>query len=164
MNLIKVLSVLAFTFVNNSFAAQSTNIDVKNLYGSWQCQHEVVEPNSKMTIKVTYKVNYAANGTSSGSGDLYFTLAGIPELHYKTQNKATWSVKGDQLTMKSTDINFINVNHPELDKILNLKNILPANVNESGTILVLTKDKITIKSEAYEDSYTCNKDLQKVIN
>ena len=158
MNLIKVLPVLALTFVNNSFAAQSTNIDVKNLYGSWQCQHEVVEPNSKMTIKVNYKVNYAANGTSSGNGDLYFTLAGIPELHYKTQNKATWSVKGDQLTMKSTDINFVNVNHPELDKFLNIKKILPASVNESGTILALTKESITVKSNAYADSYTCKKE------
>jgi hypothetical protein len=157
MNLIKVLPVLALTFINNSFAAQSANIEVKNLYGTWQCEHEVVEPNSQMTIKVNYKVNYAVNGTSSGNGDLYFTMAGVPELHYKTQNKATWSVKGDQLTMKSTDISFVNVNHPELDKFLNIKQILPASVNESGTILSLSKDKITVKSEAYSDSYTCNK-------
>ena len=157
MNLIKVLPLFALTFVNNTFAVEATKIDVKNLYGSWECQHEVVEPNSKMTIKVDYKVNYAVNGTSSGAGDVFFTVPGFPELQYKALNKATWSLKGNQLSMESTDISFTNVNNPQLDKLLNLKQILPASINESGTILALSKDKVTVKSEAYSDSYTCLK-------
>jgi len=166
MNLIKVLPAIIFIYSIPSIAAEVTataspttnqSISEKNLYGTWVCQHEVEEPNTKMSIKVNYKVNYLANGQSNGSGYLFFKINGMPELKYSVTDNSTWGLKGNDLTVKSKDINFKNVSHPELESLLNLKKILPATVNESGIIIALTQTTLKVKSTSYGEVYTCGK-------
>ena len=166
MNLVKVLPALMFIYSIPSVAAEVTtapstlaasSITEKNLYGTWLCQHDMEEPNTKMSIKVNYKINYLANGQSNGSGDLFFKINGMPELKYSVTDNSTWVLKGNDLTIKSKDINFKNVSHPELESLLNLKKILPATVNESGTIVSLTKTTLKVKSASYGEVYTCGK-------
>lgn len=157
MNLIKVLPLLAFSFSMPTIADQVKKINQNNLYGSWVCQHEVEEPNTKMAIKASYKINYAKDGTSSGVGALLFKIGGMPELKYNVIDNSTWQLKGDSLTIKSQDIKFINVSHPELDNFLNLKTILPKSINESGIILELSKVNLKVKSTSYGEVYSCTK-------
>ena len=166
MNLVKVLPTLMFIYSMPSFAAEVStaestptvsSITEKNLYGTWLCQHEVEEPNTKMSIKVNYKINYLTNGQSNGSGYLFFKINGMPELKYSVTDNSTWALKGNELNIKSKDVNFKNVSHPELEALLNLKKILPATVNESGTIMALTQTTLKVKSASYGEMYTCGK-------
>lgn len=166
MNLVKVLPALMFIYAIPSVAAEVTtappapaasSITEKNLYGTWLCQHDMEEPNTKMSIKVNYKINYLANGQSNGSGYLFFKINGMPELKYSVSDNSYWVLKGNDLNIKSKDINFENVSHPELEALLNLKKILPATVNESGTIMALTKTTLKVKSASYGEVYTCAK-------
>tara|TARA_R110001583_G_scaffold28634_3_gene101290 strand:- start:6336 stop:6842 length:507 start_codon:yes stop_codon:yes gene_type:complete len=163
MNLIKVLPLfsvlplLAASFSMPTVAEQVKTINKSDLYGSWGCQHEVEEPNTKMTIKVSYNINYVKNGTSNGVGALLFKVGGMPELKYSATDSSTWTLEGDNLTIKSNDINFKNVSHPELEALLNLKQILPTTINESGKILELSKTNLKVKSTSYGEVYSCLK-------
>ena len=158
MKIIKVVSSLLFVaVVPNAFSDTGTAINKNDLIGSWNCTHQFVEPSTKMLINVDYKTNFIANGNAYGSGDLLFTIEGMPKINYKASDNSTWSLKGDELTIKSKNINFTNVSHPQLDKFLDIKKILPASINESGKLTTLTSNKLTVKSNSYGKSYSCTK-------
>jgi len=159
MNLVKILPALLLFYAIPSMAESNvTNaspINKSNLYGSWFCQHKIEEPNSKMVIDVNYRIKYNQDNTSQGYGILLFALSGMPKLKYSITDSSTWQLKEDTLSMSSQNIEFKNVSHPELESILNLKKILPATVNESGKVINLSNDELTVKSEAYSDLIQC---------
>ncbi|MDN2663250.1 hypothetical protein OW492_07640 [Psychromonas sp. 14N.309.X.WAT.B.A12] len=159
MNLVKTLPALLLFYAIPSMAETSvtnvTPINPSNLYGSWFCQHKIEEPNSNMVVDVNYRIQYNQDNTSQGYGILLFTLSGMPKLKYSITDSSTWQLKEDVLSMNSQNIDFKNVSHPELESILNLKKILPATVNESGKIVNLSKNELTVKSDAYSELIQC---------
>ncbi|RBW47040.1 hypothetical protein DS885_05220 [Psychromonas sp. B3M02] len=161
MNLVKILPALLLFYSLPNLAEESnvnaTPIKQSNLYGSWFCQHKIEEPNSKMLIDVNYRLQYKQDNTSQGYGILLFTLSGMPKLKYSIKDSSTWQLQGDNLTMHSQNIEFNNVSHPELESILSLKKILPVTINESGKILSLTNNELTVKSDAYSELIQCVK-------
>jgi len=158
MKLIKLISVLVCVAgTSSAFSEVESNINRDNLIGSWTCKHEFLEPKTKMLIDVKYTTNFINNGNAYGSGDLFFTIEGMPKINYKASDNSTWSLKGDQLTVKSQKINFTNVSHPQLDKFLDINKILPATVNESGKILELSANKLKVKSTLNNVEFTCSK-------
>lgn len=156
MNLTKLLCLSALSFSMASFADQ-TNINKANLYGSWQCDHDFSDPNKNLKINFNYTINLINNGTSVGNATLLFAMGGMPQLQYKEADTALWSLKGDQLQFVSNNIQFINVSHPELEQLLNLKQLFPKSVNETVKVLELSKKHIKIQSKQHNDAYTCLK-------
>ena len=122
MNLTKLLCISAISFSMSSFA-DSTKINKADLYGSWQCDHNFSEPQKNIKIKVNYTINLMKNGSSTGNGTLLFSMGGMPELKYREADTALWGIKGDQLQFFSNNIQFINESHPELEQLLNLKQL-----------------------------------------
>ena len=159
MNLTKLLPLLTLTFTvaAPTFAAEISKINENNMIGHWHCQHQTEEPNTKMKVKVSYNINYAKQGKSSGSGTVFLKIPGMPELTFNETDKSSWQLKGEQLVMTSTDINFTNVSHPQLNNFFNFNDILPDSINESGKVLALTASTLTVKSTAYGEVYTCSR-------
>jgi len=156
MNLTKLLCFSALSFSMASFA-EPININKTNLYGSWQCDHDFSDPNKNLKIKFNYTINLINNGTSVGNATLLFAMGGMPELQYKEADTALWSLKGDQLQFVSNNIQFTNVSHPELEQLLNLKQLFPKSINEAVKVLELSQKHIKIQSKQHHDAYTCLK-------
>jgi len=137
----------------------TTKIDRNKLVGAWTCEHTVIEPKTKFKVRASYKVNYSKDGTSSGDGNVWFTISpGMPEIQYNIVDNANWELKGkNALIMRSTDLTYTNVSHPQFDKLFNLRPLLPKEINESGNILTLNNKKLVIKSELRGQTYTCKK-------
>ncbi|TEW55341.1 hypothetical protein E2R68_06225 [Psychromonas sp. RZ22] len=166
MKIIKTLPLLMFAFSLSSFAttpnsanavAKNKSINKDNIYGYWHCKDEVIDPKTQIKVKVNYTVNFLNNGKSKGFGTALFTIPGMPVVTYKATDSSTWKLKGDQLTMSSTELTFVNVSNPELDQILNLKSFFPKKVNESAQILTLSKTSLKAKAKSNKQIYTCVK-------
>ncbi|MDA7747041.1 hypothetical protein N8878_06905 [Psychromonas sp.] len=149
------------TIATKASANSKVSIDEKDLYGVWHCQHDTVEPRTKMKININYNINFAENGKSKGFGTLLFYIPNMPVIKYKATDSSSWSIKNDQLIMSSDEIKFVNVSHPQLDQFLNLKTILPQTINESGQIVELSKSTLKVKSNSYADIHSCSKALIK---
>ena len=156
MNFTKLLFISTFHFRFQVLLHPAT-INKADLYGSWQCDHDFSEPQKNIKIKLNYTINLMKNGTSAGNADLLFSMGGMPELKYREADTALWTLKGDQLQFVSNNIQFINESHPELEQLLNLKQLFPKSVNESVKVLELTKKQIKIQSKQHNDAYSCLK-------
>lgn len=157
MNLINVLPLFLLIFSLPATASPEKVINESNLYGEWLCKEEMVDPKSQMKIQVSYNIHYAKNGKSNGMGTVIFNIEGLPPLEYAVTDNSTWKIEGESLMMSSTEINFVNVSFPELDNLLNLKQILPKSINESAQLLELTDANIKVKSASTGGIYTCSK-------
>jgi len=153
----KLLPLLTLTVAMPTFAVEASKINENNMIGDWRCEHQAEEPKTKMKVKVNYHINYAKQGKSSGSGTVLLKIPGMPELTFSEMDKSSWQLKGDQLVMSSSDINFTNVSHPQLDNFFNFNDILPNTINESGKVLALTASTLTVKSAAYGEVYSCSR-------
>ena len=158
MLLIKTLTMFPLVLSMASFAAETASINKTDLYGDWNCQYEGQDAKTKMKVKIDYNVNFERTGKSKGFASLFFNVANLPELEYSLKDNSAWEVKGSKLIITSTDITSVNVSHPELDKFFNLKQLIPTTINESSTIVTLTKNNLKVKSDATGHIYSCNKE------
>jgi hypothetical protein len=161
MNLVKILPLFTLACSMSSFAASQKSFDESHLYGNWNCKHEIDDITTKMRVKIDYNVTVLRSGKSSGIGTLLFRLPNFPELEYRVVDNSTWQLTGNQLHLTSTDIKSMSMSHPEIDKIFNLKQLIPQKISESSTILALTKNRLDLKSDTYGGNYTCNKVVAK---
>lgn len=138
-------------------AMQQETINKSDLYGSWNCKHQIEDANTNINVKIDYNVNFKAAGKSSGIGSLLFTVQNFPELEYHLSDVSTWDITGNTLILSSTQIKSVNVSHPELDKLLNLNKLIPNKVDESAEILTLTKNRLMVKYHFNEQVITCSK-------
>jgi hypothetical protein len=157
MDRIKILPLFAFTFSMSILANDSKTINENNLYGLWNCKHTMEDRKLKMKIKIDYDVNVVRSGKSNGVGVLLFKIPNFPELAYSLSDNSQWKIKGDNLTLSSTELKLKNTSYPELDKMLNLRRLLPKNINESAKILELTKSKLKVQSKSDGGIYACSK-------
>lgn len=157
MNLINVLPLFTLVCSMSTFATGQKAINESDLYGSWNCKHEVVNSNAKMKAKINYYVNFFHAGKSNGLGTLLFKLPNFPELKYSLTGNSTWKIKEGDLLLSATEIKSVNVSHPELDQFLNVKQFIPKRINESSRILKLTKSSLEVKSQSNGRVYACTK-------
>jgi hypothetical protein len=157
MNLINVLPLFTLVCSMSAFATGQKAINESDLYGNWNCKHEVNNSNTKMKAKINYNVNFFRTGKSNGFGTLLFKLPNLPELKYSLTGNSIWKIKEGHLLLSSTEIKSVNVSHPELDQLLNVKQFIPKRINESSNILKLTKSSLEVKSQSNGRIYACNK-------
>ncbi|MDX2424994.1 MAG: hypothetical protein QNK15_01950, partial [Cycloclasticus sp.] len=148
MKLINVLPFFTLVCSMSTFATGQKAINESDLYGNWNCKHEVVDSNTKMKAKINYYVNFVRAGKSNGFGTLLFKLPNFPELKYSLTGNSTWNIKDGHLLLSSTEIKSVNVSHPELDQFLNVKQFIPKRISESSKILKLTKSSLEVKSQS----------------
>ncbi|MFT7006336.1 MAG: hypothetical protein ACJAXJ_000844 [Colwellia sp.] len=157
MDRIKILPLFAFAFSMSTLANDSKTINENNLYGLWNCKHTMEDRKLKMKIKIDYDVNVVRSGKSNGVGVLLFKIPNFPELAYSFSDSSQWKIKGGNLTLSSTELKLKNTSYPELEKMLNLRRLLPKNINESAKILELTKSKLKVQSKSDGGIYACSK-------
>lgn len=157
MDRIKILPLFAFVFSISTLANDSKTINESNLHGMWNCKHTMEDKNLNMTIDIDYDVNVISTGKSTGSGVLSFKIPNFPELAYSLSDSSHWKIKGGNLILSSTELKVENRSYPELEKILNLRSLLPKKVNESAKILELTKSKLKVQSKSDGGIYACSK-------
>jgi hypothetical protein len=161
MDRIKKLSLLCLFFSFSTLANDTTKINVKNLYGTWNCTHTMEEKISKMNIKIDYNIDILRNGKSTVLGTVLFKISNFPELKYNLSDSSNWKIKEGNLVLSSTELEVKNQSYPELEKILNLKSLFPKKVNESVKILELTKAKLKVWSRSDGGIHTCSKIVLK---
>lgn len=157
----KIMIIFPLVLSMSSFAAETASINKSNLYGDWNCQYEGQDSKTKMKVKIDYNVNFERTGKSKGYASLLFNVANLPELEYSLNDNSAWEVKGSNLIITSTDITSVNVSHPELDKFFNLKQLIPTTIDESSTIVTLTKNNLKVKSDTTGHIYSCNRGASK---
>jgi hypothetical protein len=161
MNQLKI-SLLFFWFFSISILANdSTTINENNLYGTWNCMHTLEEKLSKMKVEIDYNINVLRNGKSNGLGVVLFNIPNFPKLEYSLSDSSNWKIKDDNLILSSTELQLKNKNYPELEKILNLRSLVPKKINESVKILELTKTKLKVWSRTDGGIHTCSKVVLK---
>ena len=161
MDRIKKIPLLLLFFSISVLANDSTNINKKNLYGTWNCKHTMEEKTSKMKVNIDYNVNILSNGRSTGVGVVLFKMSNFPELTYNLSDSSNWQIKDDNLILTSTKLEVKNKSYPELEKMLNLRSLLPKKVNESVKILELTKAKLKVWSRVDGEIHICSKVVLK---
>jgi len=142
-------------------ANDSIVIKESNLYGTWNCKQTMENINLKMKVNIDYDVTVVRNGKSSGSGVLLLKMPNFPELKYTILDSSNWDIKNGKLNLSSTEFKLENRSYPELEKILNLRNLLPQNINGSAKILELTKSTLKVQSKWDGGIYTCSKVVLK---
>lgn len=154
---IKILPLFFLSVSMSILANDSMAIKESNLYGNWNCKHTMENIDLKMKINIDYDVTVVRDGKSSGSGILLLKMPNFPELKYNILDSSNWDIKDGKLSLSSTEFKLENKSYPELEKILNLRNLLPQNVKGSAKILELTKSKLKVKSKSDGGIYTCAK-------
>ena len=159
MKLIKCLALfVSFCSMHTLVIAQET-VNESDLYGSWNCKHQVEDSNTKIRVKIDYNVNFNSEGGANGKGTAIFIVQNLPELKYNLSDVSTWAIIGNTLILTSTQIKSVNVSHPELGKLLNLNKLIPNKVSESSYIMKLTKKRLIVKSQLNEQVIACTKNL-----
>lgn len=157
MKLIKILSVCVFVFSISVPVVAQESFNESFIYGTWNCKHQVVEPNTKMKVSVDYSVTFEASGKSKGSGKILFLIPSFPEVEYSVKDTSSWEIKDRDLVVSSSQVTSENINYPELDKFLDIKQFIPQTVSESAKILELNKNMLKVKSNSGRGTYTCSK-------
>ena len=157
MNSTKLLFIAMILFAFFSNSAFSAEINKNNLYGSWQCKYDFNDPNKGLKLNFNYNIHFMENGTSQGFATLLVSMGGLPELIYKEIDESLWTVKDNELNITTKNIQFINVNNPDVEKLLDLQQLFPKKVNESVKIIELTKNLIKIKPNKDSGVYQCSK-------
>jgi len=154
------MKLIAFTLVSSlllSHTVLASSIKEEDLNGRWQCAHQFSEANQNMLIKVDYTIHLMKDKTSVGSGDLLLTMDGLPPLAYKENDKGHWQLKGNRLTLESTDIQFVNTSHPEFESVLNFQQLFPKKVKETVEVLSVSAQQLTVALPNRNGTYHCYK-------
>jgi hypothetical protein len=161
MDRIKILPLFAFALSMSTSANDSKTINESNLYGMWNCKHTMDARELKMKIKIDYNVNVVPSGKSNGVGVLLFKIPNFPELAYSLSDSSYWKIKEGNLTLSSTELKLKNRSYPELEKILNLRRLIPKKITASAKILKLTKSTLNVQSKSDGGIYACSKIARK---
>ena len=159
MSPIKILfiSLLSVTFSMSAFSKNTPRINKNNIHGLWHCQGASFNAKTNMSIKGNYKVLFMANGTSTGNGNLFLSILGMPKIEYRLVDEAKWAIKSDQLFFSSSNFSLKNISHPEFEQMLNINALIPKKINDSVKILKLTKTELQVQSKKDNRKYSCSK-------
>ena len=159
MSAIKLLfiSLLSATFSMSAFSKNTSHINKSNIHGLWQCQGSSFNAKTNMTIKGDYKVLFMANGSSTGKGQFFLSVLGIPEIEYRLVDEAKWAIKLDDLFFSSSNFSLKNMSHPEFEQMLNISALMPKKITDSVKILKLTKTQLQVQSKKDNRKFSCVK-------
>lgn len=102
---------------------------------------------------------YVRNGRSNSMGSMRVKFAQeFPEVTYSIAGSSSWEVQNGYLITTVEDVKIVNLSHPELDKLINLTEMLPKNISESQEVVELSDTKLTLKSESNGALYQCQRE------
>jgi hypothetical protein len=128
----------------------------KDLLGSWNCSISVDQLGQKMTIES--EESYGRNGHLDGIGTMWLTFGpGYPEIEYSFVGTSTWEIVDNFIVSVMTDIEVVNLSHPEYDEMFNMKDMFLTGSSDSAEILELSKTKLTLKTEPDNFIYSCER-------
>ena len=156
---IKILfvSLLSVTFSISVFAENTSGINITNIHGLWHCQGASFNAKTNMSIKGNYNVLFMANGTSTGNGNLFLSVLGMPEIEYRLVDEAKWAIKSDQLFFSSSNFSLKNISNPEFEQMVNINELIPKKINDSVKILKLTQTELQVQSKRDNRIFGCSK-------
>lgn len=160
MNRIKYkLLLMPYFFL--AAACSSKDIDAssleKEILGTWDCSYSLIEEDGT-GMNLTAKETYKKNGLSSSVGLLKAKFSpDLPEIQYHISALSTWELKDGLLLSTLNDVKVTNLNHPELDKIINLKEMMPLNITDPSEIIEISPSKMILRSEDDDGLYKCEK-------
>lgn len=123
------------------------------LYGSWECEVASDEEGVKMSME--YNITYGRDGTATGSGTLWLKTGQLPEMRYAIETRSEWAVSDGELIETATDIEAINESHPHLDRLFNLRSVIPEDASDSSEILRLDESRLRTQSGSYGTIRDC---------
>lgn len=162
MNRIKYkLLLLPFFFLASACSSKDTGTSSleKEILGTWNCSYNLVEEDGT-SMNLTAKETYMRNGLSNSVGLLKAKFSpDLPEIQYHITGSSTWELKDGLLLSTLNDVKVTNLNHPEFDKIINLKEMMPLNVTDPSEIIEISASKMVLRSEDDDGLYECEKAL-----
>lgn len=123
------------------------------LYGSWEC--EVASDEEGVRMSMDYDMTYARDGTATGSGTLWLKTGQLPEMEYAIETRSEWEVSDGDLIETATDIEAVNKSHPHLDRLFNLRSVIPEDASDSSEILLLDESRLRTRSGSYGTIRNC---------
>jgi len=141
----------------SAFSKNTSHINKNDIHGLWQCQGSSFNAKTNMTIKGDYKVLFMANGSSTGKGQFFLSVLGIPEIEYRLVDEAKWAIKSGDLFFSSSNFSLKNISNPEFEQMLNISALMPKKINDSVKILKLTKTQLQVQSKKDNRKFSCVK-------
>lgn len=158
MKVKKILPLASvFLFVGCATHAAQDQTTEEKLYGKWNC--EFSDASEDQSFSLVSEDTYIRNGRANSFGDLKFTVPQMPnqEFVYSITATADWEVQDKYLVTTIDDVKIVNLSHPELDEILNLKDFFPENVSESAEILDISANRLILRSESDNSITQCTR-------
>lgn len=143
--------------IKPTLKAKISAFDVNDLIGQWRCPYQVIEPTTKIRADIHYEIDFKKSGQSEGTGHLFLTLEGMPGFKYLINDKSDWKLTDNKLTLVSKSLSFKNVTNPQFDQLLNLQSLFPKKVNESVTIIELSKSILTLSHKTLTNAVICSR-------
>lgn len=148
-----ILSICVFSVFTATQAYAAP--DPQLLIGKWECDTKFVD---MYEVNLTSQHNFSTNGGLTSSADVVLAM---PEstiaVGYHLLANGSWSVKGDELTVQGKVTSIKNTMYPEWDKMLNLKQLIPENLNGTATIKHLDATSLVVNDRHTGRDYTCSK-------
>lgn len=157
MKLFKFAPIVAVLLCVSASMADVTKqeINPEKLLGTWRCDVTVEEGDIKINI-ISDDI-YIRNGKSNSFGTMTFQSKDTPAITYSVVANGTWEINRNFLISTYTNLKFVNLTHPELDKIINLQDFFPENVSDSAEIIELSDNILSVKSESNGQRIHCTK-------
>ncbi|MDC0610786.1 hypothetical protein OAP63_08625 [Vibrio sp.] len=151
-----LFSPLALSLVSTVFVAPvMAKVDTNLLAGKWQCNSNFVDL-YETNIKSVHELS--KNGRLNSSGDVILAMPqSTISVGYHLEAKGVWSVKEDQLTVRGEVTSVKNTMHPEWDKMLGLKQLLPETLKGTATITHLDASSMTLDDTRTGREYVCHR-------
>ena len=150
----KLLFLTACTLLAPPLHAQQSQTE--QMFGKWKCP--LTYTKDSVTIAAESEDSYIRNGRFNSFGLMAVTFgAGGPTINYSISVTGSWKVIDGYLIQEYGDFKVINLTDPKIDKIFNLKDMLPSGMSDSSKIVQLTEKSITLKSESEGIQYICDR-------
>ncbi|PNH81247.1 hypothetical protein [Vibrio diazotrophicus] len=160
MKIINTITLLILAISSASFAASPyTDSEINaRINGKWNCSYEQSESNG-FHMSVDSEETFVRNGRSNSMGSMRVKFVQeFPEVTYSIVGSSTWEVQNGYLITTLEDIKFVNLSHPELDKLINLNDMFPKNISDSEEVVELSDTRLLLKSESDGTLYQCQRE------
>lgn len=137
----KFFLVVLFLFVlsQHSFAKDSDiNLLTKN---NWNCVYakNMIDVGH---VSINKNIQYDKNGTLKCNGDIIFSIV-LPngkkdKIMYYYTNSGQWSIKDGQLVETVSNVEVVNMTHPDIKENVNAKSFLTTNIDNFSEIIEIS--------------------------
>ncbi|MFV0481427.1 MAG: hypothetical protein ACK5LP_05540 [Campylobacteraceae bacterium] len=152
----KIISALMLLLLSNFVYCVEIdkNILTKN---SWECKTPFEDTNSGMKISSISTETLHVNGKATSSGFVKIKFLNLQdEVIYKENTNYTWELSGKKIILKLQNLDLVNLSHPFLDEIINLKSLYQSGYATSLDFIEFSKDKITLEDKINKIRIFCN--------